>query len=85
METKYFVVRAFRYANEGHSWEYKLVGMYDNISAARQAYFSNMGAIIKDSNDFAMCILFDSYGNKLESAYDSTYVAPEPPEPNEGE
>lgn len=85
METKYFVARAFRYANEGHAWEYKLVGMYDTLSAAKQAYYSNMGAIIKDSNDFAMCILFDSYGNKLESAYDSTYVAPEPPEPNEGE
>jgi hypothetical protein len=85
METKYFVCRAYRYANEGHAWEYKLVGMYDNVSAARQAYFSNMGSIIKDSNDFAMCILFDSYGNVLESAYDSTYVAPEPPEPNEGE
>ena len=84
METKYFVARAFRYANEGHAWEYKLVGMYDTLSAAKQAYYSNMGAIIKDSNDFAMCILFDSYGNKLESAYDTTYVAPEP-EPNEGE
>lgn len=82
METKYFVARAFRYANEGHAWEYKLVGMYDTLSAAKQAYYSNMGAIIKDSNDFAMCILFDSYGNKLESAYDTTYVAPEP-EPNE--
>lgn len=84
METKYFVARAFRYANEGHAWEYKLVGMYDTLSAARQAYFSNMGAIIKDSNDFAMCILFDSYGNTLEHAYDSTYIPPEP-EPNEGE
>lgn len=82
METKYFVARAFRYANETHAWEYKLVGMYDTLSAAKQAYYSNMGAIIKDSNDFAMCILFDSYGNKLEAAYDTTYVAPEP-EPNE--
>lgn len=85
METKYFVVRAYRYANEGHAWEYKLVGMYDTISAAKQAYYSNMGSIIKDSNDFAMVILFDSYGNKIESDFDSTYVAPEPPEPNEGE
>ena len=41
-----------------------------------------MGAIIKDSNDFAMVILFDSYGNKIESDYDSTYVEPAP-EPNE--
>lgn len=84
METKYFVARAFRYANEGHAWEYKLVGMYDTLSAAKQAYYSNMGSIIKDSNDFAMCILFDSYGNRLEGAYDTTYVEPKP-EPNEGE
>ena len=84
METKYFAVRAFRY-KESKNWEYKLVGMYDTISAAKQAYYSNMGAIIKDSNDFAMVILFDSYGNKIESDYDSTYVEPAP-EPNvEGE
>ena len=76
METKYFVCRAYRYKESG-SWEYKLVGMYSDLSAARQAYYSNMGAIIKDSNDFAMCILFDSYGNKMESSFDSTYVKPE--------
>lgn len=80
METKYFVVRAYRYANEGHAWEYNLVGMYDNISAAKQAYHDNMGRIIKSTNDFAMVILFDSYGNRITSDYDNTYVAPEPNE-----
>lgn len=81
METKYFVVRAFRY-KESKKWEYKLVGCYDDITSGKQAYYSNMGAIIKDSNDFAMTILFDSYGNKLESDYDSTYVPEPEPEPN---
>lgn len=81
METKYFVARAFRYKESG-SWEYKLVGMYDDISTAKQAYYSNMGSIIKPTNDFAMVILFDSYGNKILSDFDNTYVAPEP-EPNE--
>ena len=76
METKYFVCRAFRY-KESKNWEYKMVGMYNDVSAAKQAYYSNMGAIIKDSNDFAMVILFDSYGNKILSDFDSTYVAPE--------
>ena len=85
METKYFVARAYRYANEGHGWEYNLVGMYNDLSSAKQAYHDNMGRIIKPSNDFAMTILFDSYGNKIMSDYDSTYVEPEPPEPNEGE
>ena len=79
METKYFVCRAFRYKESG-SWEYKLVGMYGDLSTAKQAYYSNMGAIIKSSNDFAMVILYDSYGNKILSDYDSTYVAPEPNE-----
>lgn len=82
METKYFVVRAYRY-RESKSWEYKIVGMYDDFSPAKQAYYSNLGSIIKESNDFAMCILFDSYGNKLMSDFDNTYE-PEP-EPDEGE
>lgn len=86
METKYFVARAYRYANEGHAWEYSLVGMYDDFSAAKQAFHDNMGRIIKNTNDFAMCILFDSFGNKLMSDFDNRYVEPEP-EPNteEGE
>ena len=76
METKYFVVRAFRY-RESKKWEYKLVGIYDTITDAKQAYYSNMGSIIKSTNDFAMCILFDSFGNPIDSDYDNSYV-PEP-------
>lgn len=78
METKYFVVRAYRSASEAHGWEYQLVGMYADITTAKQAYHDNMGRIIKTTNDFAMCILFDSYGNKIMSDYENTYVAPEP-------
>lgn len=80
METKYFVARAYRYANESHSWEYGLVGMYDTLSAAKQAFHDNMGRIIKSTNDFAMCILFDSYGNRIMSDFDDTHVEPEPNE-----
>lgn len=69
MEQKFFVVRAYRYKESGN-WEYKIVGMYDTLSAAKQAYYSNMGAIIKDTNDFAMVILFDSFGNKILADYD---------------
>ena len=76
METKYFVARAFRYKESGN-WEYKIVGMYDTLSAAKQAFHSNMGSIIKDSNDIAMCIIYDSYGNRIDSDFDSTYVEPE--------
>ena len=59
-----------------------MVGMYADLSTAKQAYYSNMGSIIKESNDFASVILYDSYGNKILSDFDNTYVAPEPPEPN---
>lgn len=75
METKYFVVRAYRYRESG-GWEYNLVGMYSDLSAAKQAYHDNMGRIIKDSNDFAMVILFDSFGNKIASDYDDTHDEP---------
>ena len=79
METKYFVARAFRYKESGN-WEYSLIGMYADLSAAKQAFHDNMGKIIKNTNDFAMCILYDSYGNRIMADYDSTYVAPEPNE-----
>ena len=79
MEKKYFVCRAFRYAESGN-WEYKMVGMYADLSTAKQAYYSNMGSIIKLSNDFASVILYDSFGNKILSDYDDTSVQPEPNE-----
>ena len=65
IETKFFVVEAYRYKESGN-WEYKMVGAYDTLSAAKQAYYSNMGSIIKDSNDFSdlfhcfLSFLFDS-------------------------
>ena len=80
MEIKYFVIRAFRYASS-KNWEYQLVGMYDNESAAKQAWHDNMGRIIKDSNDICMCTVITSTGKELVSDYRSL-VEPEP-EPNE--
>ena len=75
MEQKFFVARAYRYKASGN-WEYNLVGMYDTISAAKQAWHSTMSAIIKDSNDIAMAIIYDSFGNKIDADFDST-VEPE--------
>ena len=82
METKYFVARAFRYVESG-GWEYKIIGMYDSLSEAKQVFHSNMGSIIKSTNDIAMCIIYDSFGNLIQSDFDSTYVEPEPNEDNE--
>ena len=78
METKYFVAEAYRYANESHGWEYKISGVYDTLENAKQAYHSRGGAIIKATNDHAMVIIYDSYGNKIMSDYVNTYVEPEP-------
>lgn len=79
METKFFVVEAYRY-KESKKWEYALKGMYDTLEAAKQVYHSRLGAIIKDSNDFAMVILFDSFGTKIESDFVDTHVEPTPEE-----
>ena len=77
METKFFVLRAFRYRESGN-WEWKAVGMYDTLSKAKDAYYENMAAIIKDTNDFAMCVIVDSFANLVLGDYDDTHVEPEP-------
>ena len=75
METKFFVMEAYRYKESG-KWEYNLKGMYDDLNAAKQVYHARLGAIIKDSNDFAMVILYDSFGNKIQSDFVDTHVEP---------
>ena len=72
METKFFVCEAYRYKESG-KWEYSLKGMYDKLETAKQMYHSRLGAIIKDSNDFAMVILYDSFGNRIQSDYVDTH------------
>ena len=54
--------------------------MYSDLSAAKQAFHDNMGRIIKNTNDIAMCIIFDSFGNRVDSDFDTTYAEPEPSE-----
>lgn len=73
METKFFVAEAYRYA-ESQKWEYSLKGMYDDLTTAKQVYHSRLGAIIKSSNDFAMVILYDSFGNRIMADYVDTHV-----------
>ena len=76
METKLFVMEAYRYKESG-KWEYSLKGMYDDLSAAKQMYHSRLGALIKNTNDFVMVILYDSFGNKIQSDYVDTHTEPE--------
>ena len=80
MDTKYFVAEAYRYKASGN-WEFKAVNSYDTLYDAKNAYHARKAAITKDSNDFAMVILFDMFGNKVVADFDDTHEAPAP-EPN---
>ena len=81
MDTKYFVAEAYRYKASGN-WEFKAVNHYGTLYDAKNAFHARKAAITKDSNDFAMVILFDMYGNKILADFDDTHEAPAP-EPNE--
>ena len=76
MNTKYFVAEAYRYKASGN-WEFKAVNSYDTLYDAKNAFHARKAAITKDSNDFAMAILFDMFGNKVLADYDDTHEAPE--------
>lgn len=77
-EIKYFVAEAYRYAGS-KSWEYSIKGIHDTIESAKQQFHSRCGAIIKDTNDHAMVIVYDSLGNKVMSDFVDT-VEEETPE-----
>ena len=79
METKFFVAEAYRYKESGN-WEYSLKGMSNDLTVAKQMYHSRLGALIKNTNDFVMVILYDNFGTKIMSDFVDTHVEPEPEE-----
>lgn len=79
METKFFVVEAFRH-KESKNWEYRMTGMYSDLATAKQIYHSRLGSIIKETNDFAMVMLYDNFGNKIMSDYVDTHIDEPNPE-----
>ena len=70
-DLKSFVAEADRYA-ESKKWEYSIKGIYDTLDEAKQQFHSRLGAIIKDTNDHAMVIVYDSLGNKVMSDFVDT-------------
>ena len=76
METKFFVAEAYRYKESGN-WEWKLSGERDNLTDAKQFYHDRCSAIMKTSNDFAMVILYDNFGNKILSDFTDRTTQPE--------
>lgn len=77
MDTMYFVAEAYRYKSSG-KWEFKAVNSYDNKYDAKNAFHARKAAITKDTNDYALVVLFDMYGNMTMSDYDNTIVEPAP-------
>lgn len=77
METKFFVAEAYRYKASGN-WEWKLSGERDDYDAAKQFYHDRCSAIMKESNDFAMVILYDSFGNRILSDFIDRSTPEEP-------
>ena len=77
METKFFVSEAYRYKESGN-WEWKLSGERDDFNDAKQFYHDRCSAIMKTSNDFAMVILYDNFGNKILSDFADRTTQPEP-------
>ena len=80
METKYFVAEAYRYKSSGN-WEFKAVNSFNSLYDAKNSFHARKAAITKDSNDFAMVILFDMFGNRIMADFDDTHEEPAP-EPN---
>ena len=79
MDTIYFVAEAYRY-KESDNWEFKAVNRYSSLYDAKNAFHARKAAITKASNDFAMKILFDMYGNRIMADFDDTHEEPEPNE-----
>lgn len=77
METKYFVAEAYRYKSSGN-WEFKAVNSFNSLYDAKNSFHARKAAITKDSNDFAMVILFDMFGNKIMADFDDTHEEPAP-------
>lgn len=76
METKYFVAEAYRYRASGN-WEFKAVNSFDSLYDAKNSFHARKAAITKESNDFAMVILFDMFGNRVMADYDNTATEPQ--------
>lgn len=79
METKFFVAEAYRYKESG-KWEYALKGMYDTLEEAKPVFHARCNAIMKNTNDFAMVVIFDSFGNRIMADFVDTHTEPEPTE-----
>ena len=72
MGTVFFITEQYRYAASGN-WEYKMVSKETDENVARSKFHARCAAVMKESNDFAMVIMYDNWGNRiLWDVYDAT-------------
>lgn len=80
MEKKYYVDWTSHNSETG-AWNYKQTKQFDDLSAAKKEFFNALGTYIAYGKlDFFMAILYDSYGNKIDSEFWDVRVEPEPTE-----
>lgn len=83
METIFFV-SWYIHNKTTNEWNGVIVDQYNDYSAAKKAYHSQLGMYINDDQfDCVTVILTDNYGSMRMSDCWDVRVAPEPPEPNE--
>ena len=82
METKYFVLWFIR-NKETQQYEGTIVDQYDNLDTARKNFHAQASMYIDDPQfDSVAVMLMDSYGNRIENDYWTSYVPEPTPEPN---
>lgn len=74
METMYFVLW-FIHNSDTDNWEGTIVDKYSDVSAARKEYHRQLSMYIDEEQfDSVAVVLMDSYGNKIENDYWTSYV-----------
>lgn len=80
MEVIYFVSWYIHNKTED-VWNATIVDQYNDLSAAKKSYHTQLSMYINDENfDSVAVLLTDSYGNRIMGEYWTNYVAPEPNE-----
>ncbi len=82
---KYFV-SYFLHNKENDGWAYKVVASYNDLSAAKKAYHTELSTYINSTTyDNVAVSLTDSYGNKIMSEYWQAPAETEQTEPTTNE
>ena len=77
-----FFVSWYIHNKEENAWNATIVDQYDDLSAAKKAYHTQLSMYINDPKfDSVAVILTNSYGGTEMHEYWANYIPPEPPTP----